>query len=148
MRTYVVAVAVVSSLMAGCAMSFPGRQAEPSPRFVIDPRPVDRPLADLAKSAKGKVLLRQVDEEGRSDRWSTKLRMGTSFRLEVDCVRASGTMIVRVGETQLPHQCSAGPGGVRVSTIPDDVAVRSVKVEAPKGARWAILIWKPPQSQH
>ncbi|MFI7464085.1 hypothetical protein [Nonomuraea sp. NPDC049646] len=146
MRKYVVAVAAVSSLLAGCAISFPGRRAESPPHFVIDPPPVNRVLADLSRSAKGKVLLHHVEEDGQTHRWATKLSMGKSFRLEVDCLGASGTMIVRVDGSQLPHQCNAEPGGVRVSVVPDPVAVRSVKVEAPKGARWAILLWQPPES--
>ncbi|MER6512825.1 hypothetical protein ABT158_38870 [Nonomuraea sp. NPDC001636] len=146
MRRYVAAIVVVSSLLAGCAISFSGQRGGSPSRFLIDPPPVNRALADLSKSAKGKVLLHHVDEEGQARRWTTKLKMGASFRLEVDCVGASGTIIVRVGKSQLPHQCSIDPGGVRVSMIPDDVAVRSVKVEAPEGAKWAILIWKPPQS--
>ncbi|MGW2215192.1 hypothetical protein ACWCSD_09400 [Nonomuraea sp. NPDC001684] len=144
MSRYVAAIAVVSSLLAGCAISFSGQEGESPPRFSIDPPPVNRALADLTKSAKGKVLLHHVDEQGRTDRWTTKLKMRASFRLEVDCVGASGTIIVRVGRTQLPHQCSIEPGGVRVSMIPDDAAVRSVKVEAPEGAQWAILIWQLP----
>lgn len=148
MRRYVAAIAV-ASLLSGCAISFPGQQSserESPPRALIDPPAVNRALADLSKGVKGKVWLHHVDEEGQNRRWTTRVKMGTSFRLEVDCVGASGTMMVRIDGSQLPHQCSIGPNGVRISTIPDDVAVRSIKVEAPEGARWAVLIWKPPQS--
>ncbi|NRQ34294.1 hypothetical protein HII36_20910 [Nonomuraea sp. NN258] len=148
MRKYVAAIGVVS-LLAGCAVSIPSQQGQGGdspPRGLVGPSPVTRALVDLSKRAKGKVLLHHVDDEGQTYRWTTRLKMGTSFRLDVDCVEASGTMIVRIGKSQLPHQCSARPGGVRFSTIPDKAAVRSIQVEAPKGAKWAILIWKPPQS--
>lgn len=116
------------------------------PRGLIDPPAVTRTLTDLVRGAKGKVLLHHVDRKGQNTVWSTELNMGTSFRLSIDCVEASGVMTVLIDQSRLPHQCSVGPNDIRISTVPDELALRSIKVEVPKGAKWAILISKPPQS--
>lgn len=148
MRIFIVAIVAIS-LLGGCAVSIrdqPGSGSELVPRGLIDPPAVSRPLADLARGVKGKVLLHHVDGKGQNTAWSTKLRMRTSFRLHVDCVEASGMMTVLIDRSRLPRQCSIGPTSVRISTIPNKPAVRSIKVEVPAGAKWAILISNPPQS--
>lgn len=149
MRIFIVAIVAIS-LMGGCAVSIRdqhGAGSEPPPRLLVDPPTVTRALTDLARGVKGKVLLHHVDGEGQNTSWSTKLKMGTSFRLSIDCVEASGVMTVLVDQSRLPHQCSVGPNNIRISTVPDEVAVRSIKVEVPKGAKWALLISKPPKSE-
>ncbi|WP_214316617.1 hypothetical protein [Nonomuraea sediminis] len=149
MRIFIAAIAAIP-LLAGCAVSISGGEhassSERAPHGLIDPPAVTRPLTDLARGVKGKVLLHHVDGEGQNTGWSTKLKMGTSFRLSMDCVEASGVMTVLIDQSRLPHQCSTGPGNIRVGMIPDELAVRTIKVKVPKGAKWAILISKPPQS--
>lgn len=146
MRTVLVAIAAIS-LLGGCAASIrdqPVPGSELVPRGLVDLPAVSRPLADLAQGVEERVLLHHVDGEGRNTTWSTKLKMRTSFRLYMDCVEASGVMTVLVDQSRLPYQCSSRQTNVRIGTIPNGLLVRSIEVEVPRGAKWAILISDSP----
>jgi hypothetical protein len=141
-----VMVIAATALLTACTLS--GSNTPEAKRATKTTMPGARQtLAGLSQDVKGKILLHHVEEQGQASTWSTDLKVGTSFRLAIDCVGADGTMMVRVGKSQFPRRCSTGPGDIRTSTIPNRLEIRRIEVGAPPGAKWAILISQPPKAE-
>ncbi|MGI5286740.1 hypothetical protein ACQEVF_25845 [Nonomuraea polychroma] len=143
-----VACIVVMLLMTACSVRLSegsGPSARISEPFRSASAPPTRPLTDLRKESKGKVLLHHVADTGDQTEWVGKLKVGNSYKIAVACVGCQGKLAIVMSEGfRTSWQCAAGYSTFRISIYPDSKPkARSLTIKAPLGARWAVLVSKP-----
>ncbi|MCK2215292.1 hypothetical protein MF672_016060 [Actinomadura sp. ATCC 31491] len=102
----------------------------------------ERPLIDLRTKVKGKVLLQHVADSGHQTKWAGKVKAGDFYKVAVDCVGSRGMLVIVPQKGwKSARQCSAGFGAYTVDhRYASESAVETVRIEAPSGARWAVLV--------
>jgi hypothetical protein len=106
----------------------------------------ERALADLRRKVKGKAALFHTDEKAEQANWTARMRVGTYYKVAVDCVGSDGYLVVRATNgLNMVSQCFAGYNTWTVDNLPRK-APRNYKltVQAPRGAKWAILVVRLP----
>ncbi|YCK40171.1 hypothetical protein ACNF49_40735 [Actinomadura sp. ATCC 39365] len=142
-------VALVVMLLFGCSAQ--GQKERNLPAAAEPSRPLpsvkrspfkERPLTDLKIRAKGKVLLFHVNEKAERTDWTAQVALGTAFRVAVDCVGPEGTLVIQAPHAlHLNRQCIAGYTTYTVDDYPPKPPkTYKLRVQAPRGAKWAILI--------
>ncbi|MEU6714324.1 hypothetical protein ABZ897_22895 [Nonomuraea sp. NPDC046802] len=103
---------------------------------------------DLKKKVKtkGTVVLSHVDEKAEQSSWTAAVRLGNTYKVAVDCVGPQGKLVIRVtGRINMVRQCIAGYTTLTSDGYPRKKSkVRHLTVEAPPGAKWAVLIVQLP----
>jgi len=126
----------------------PSAAAEPSrPLPSVSRSPFRaRPLVDLGRKVKGKVLLFHADEKAERSYWTAKVSLGTSFTVAVDCVGPEGELVIQaVGAVHMVRQCIAGYTTYTVDDYPPQrPKAYKLVVRAPRGAKWAVLVSQLP----
>ncbi|GII54466.1 hypothetical protein Pth03_28550 [Planotetraspora thailandica] len=108
-------------------------------------------LTDLTKNVEGAILLQHASETAQS--WSGEFKVGGAFQVVVACVGSPDNLTIevseRVGQTSgVSFACpigllrSNGPDGYLHKPIPETERSYRIKVSAPQGARWSILVSK------
>lgn len=146
-------VVLAVTLLLGCsaqgrAERSPSAAAEPSRPFPsVSRSPFKaRPLVDLKRKTRGKVLLFHTDGKAKQIYWTTKVRLGTSFTVAVDCVGPEGELVIQaVGAVHMVRQCIAGYTTYTVDDYPPQrPKAYELVVRAPRGAKWAVLVSRLP----
>lgn len=108
----------------------------------------NRPLADLRKKVKGKVVLFHADHKAEQPYWTAEVRLGSAFKVAVDCVGSREILVMHaVDSFQFNRQCFAGYTTYTVDNYPPKpLKTRQLKVHAPHGAKWAILVVRLPST--
>lgn len=143
---------LVAMLITGCSISG-HTKAEPdvgsteySPPIASTSPPgtETRALVDLRTKVKGKILLHHVDREAKQTYWSAKLRLNSSYRIGVDCAGSQGTLLIKIDDGfYTARQCFAGYTTITIDNYPEKRAkTRKLTVNAPHGAKWAIIVAK------
>jgi hypothetical protein len=139
-----VGVVLIMILLTACSERLsaePGPSAQvPAPSPSASPPPA-RPLVDLRKKVKGKVLLHHV-ADGDEDEWVGKLKVGSSYKIAMDCSGSQGKLAIAISEGfQTLRQCVAGYTTVTLDVYPGKKPKpRTLTVKAPSGASWAVLV--------
>lgn len=106
----------------------------------------ERALADLRRKIKGKTALFHADEKAEQSNWTARVKVGTYYKVAVDCVGSEKNLVVKATNgLNMVSQCFAGYNTWTVDNLPRKVP-RNYKltVQAPQGAKWAILIVRLP----
>lgn len=74
------------------------------------------------------------------------MRIGNAYKVAVDCVGPTGTLNVRTTKgLKFARQCIAGYTTLTVDNYPQKAPkTHQLTVQAPPGAKWAILIARLP----
>jgi hypothetical protein len=144
---------LVAMLLSGCSTLVQDERRPPSVGGSFRPLPSatntpfkSRRLVDLKKKVKGKVIISHVDEKAEQANWTADIRINNAYVVAVDCVGPEGKLNVKTTSgLSFLRQCVDGYTTVTIDNYPQKPSkAHQLTVNAPPGAKWAILIVRLP----